>query len=75
MLIDAAHNPAGATALASYLQDTGSPKLPIVFTAMADKDLGGMITALEPVASMFVATTASHARARPAEAGRRHDEQ
>jgi len=34
---------------------------------MADKDLGGMITALEPVASMFVATTAPHARARPAE--------
>ena len=67
LLIDAAHNPAGATALASYLQDTGSPKLPIVFTAMADKDLGGMITALEPVASMFVATTAPHARARPAE--------
>ena len=67
LLIDAAHNPAGATALASYLQDTGSPKLPIVFTAMADKDLGGMIAALEPVASMFVATTASHARARPAE--------
>jgi dihydrofolate synthase/folylpolyglutamate synthase len=68
VLIDAAHNPAGATALASYLQDTRSPKLPIVFAAMADKDLGGMIRALEPVASMFVATSAPHARARAAEA-------
>jgi dihydrofolate synthase/folylpolyglutamate synthase len=67
LLIDAAHNPAGALALASYLQDTRSPKLPIVFAAMADKDLGGMITALAPVASMFVATTAPHARARAAE--------
>jgi dihydrofolate synthase / folylpolyglutamate synthase len=67
LLIDAAHNPAGALALASYLQDTRSPKLPIVFAAMADKDLGGMITVLEPVASMFVATTAPHARARAAE--------
>jgi len=67
LLIDAAHNPAGAAALASYLEDTRSPKLPIVFAAMADKDLGGMIKALEPVASMFVATTVPHARARGAE--------
>jgi dihydrofolate synthase/folylpolyglutamate synthase len=67
VLIDAAHNPAGAAALASYLQDTRSPKLPIVFAAMADKDVGGMIKALEPVASMFVATGVPHTRARPSE--------
>ena len=67
LLIDAAHNPAGAAALASYLQDTRSPKLPMVFAAMADKDLSGMIKALEPVASMFVATTVPHARARGAD--------
>jgi dihydrofolate synthase / folylpolyglutamate synthase len=67
VLIDAAHNPAGAAALASYLQDTRSPKLPIVFAAMADKDLAGMIKALVPVASMFVATTVPHARARSAD--------
>jgi len=67
VLIDAAHNPAGAAALASYLQDTRSPKLPIVFAAMADKDVAGMIKALEPVASMFVATAVPHTRARPAE--------
>jgi dihydrofolate synthase/folylpolyglutamate synthase len=67
LLIDAAHNPAGATALASYLQDTGSKKLPIVFAAMADKDLTSMIGALAPIASAFIATTVPHARARTAD--------
>lgn len=66
LLIDAAHNPAGAAALASYLEDTSSARLPIVFAAMTDKDVGGMIAALEPVASLFVATTVPHARARSA---------
>ena len=67
LLIDAAHNPAGAAALASYLQDTGSKKLPIVFAAMADKDLPNMIGALVPVAAAFVATTVPQARARTAD--------
>ncbi len=67
VLIDAAHNPAGAAALASYLEDTRTPRLPIVFAAMADKDAAGMIKALAPVASMFVATSAPHARARSAD--------
>ena len=67
ILIDAAHNPAGAAALASYLEDTRSSKLPIVFAAMADKDVAGMIKALEPVASLFVATAVPHARARSAD--------
>jgi dihydrofolate synthase / folylpolyglutamate synthase len=66
VLIDAAHNPAGAQALASYLDDTRMPKLPFVFAAMADKDVAGMITALQPAASMFVATTVPNARARSA---------
>ena len=67
LLIDAAHNPAGATALASYLQGTGSRKLPIVFAAMSDKDLREMISPLRPVASAFITTTVPHARARSAE--------
>ena len=67
LLIDAAHNPAGAEALASYLQDTGSQPLPIVFAAMADKDLRRMIAALAPVAASFIATTVPHARARTAD--------
>ena len=67
VLLDAAHNPAGAEALASYLEDTSSPKLPIVFAAMADKDVAGMIRALAPAASMFIATSVPHSRARPAD--------
>lgn len=67
LLIDAAHNPAGATALASYLQDTGSKLLPFVFAAMADKDLANMIGPLRPVASAFFATSVPHARARTAD--------
>ena len=67
VLIDAAHNPAGAAALASYLEDTRTARLPIVFAAMADKDAAGMIKALAPVASMFVATSVPHARARSAD--------
>jgi dihydrofolate synthase/folylpolyglutamate synthase len=67
VLIDAAHNPAGADALASYLEETKLGKLPIVFAAMADKDTAAMVTALTPAASMFVATTVPHTRARPAE--------
>jgi dihydrofolate synthase/folylpolyglutamate synthase len=67
LLIDAAHNPAGAAALASYLQDTGSKPLPMVFAAMADKDVNGMIGALAPAALSFIATTVPHARARTAD--------
>jgi dihydrofolate synthase/folylpolyglutamate synthase len=63
VLIDAAHNPAGAAALASYLSDLRSPKLPIVFAAMRDKDVAGMIGALAPAASEFIATAVTHARA------------
>jgi len=67
LLIDAAHNPAGAAALASYLMDTGSRKLPIVFAAMKDKDLPNMIAPLREVASAFFATTIRHSRARTAD--------
>jgi dihydrofolate synthase / folylpolyglutamate synthase len=67
LLIDAAHNPAGASALASYLQDIGAEKMPIVMAAMADKDANSMIGALVPVASAFIATTVPHARARSAD--------
>ena len=67
LLIDAAHNPAGAEALASYLRDIDSQPLPIVFAAMADKDLRKMVAALAPVAASFIATTVPHSRARTAD--------
>jgi dihydrofolate synthase / folylpolyglutamate synthase len=67
LLIDAAHNPAGASALATYLQDTGLAPIPIVLAVMEDKDLAGMVKPLVPVASAFVATTVPHSRARTAD--------
>lgn len=67
LLIDAAHNPAGAQALADYLRDAGVAPLPIVLAVMQDKDLRGIVGALAPVASAFWATTVPHSRARSAE--------
>jgi dihydrofolate synthase/folylpolyglutamate synthase len=67
LLVDAAHNPAGAAALVAYLQDAGHPRLPMVFAAMGDKDVGGMVKALAPAASAFVVTTVPHGRARAAD--------
>jgi dihydrofolate synthase / folylpolyglutamate synthase len=40
VLLDAAHNPAGAEALASYLSDAAIPPLPMVLVTMQDKNLG-----------------------------------
>jgi dihydrofolate synthase/folylpolyglutamate synthase len=67
LLLDAAHNPAGAAALASYLggEDT---KPPLVFAAMRDKDVTGMFTALLPAVSRLVATRASNPRSAEPEA-------
>ncbi|MEZ5287702.1 MAG: Mur ligase family protein [Vicinamibacterales bacterium] len=66
VLIDAAHNPAGAAALASYLVDAGVAPLPLVLAMMADKDVSGMIAPLAPVASRIVASEAVSPRALPA---------
>jgi len=61
-LLDAAHNPAGAAALASYLKDLPGPALPLVFAAMRDKDIRGMLSALLPVTSRLIATRAPNVR-------------
>jgi dihydrofolate synthase/folylpolyglutamate synthase len=62
LLLDAAHNPAGAAALASYLLTGGDPARPLVFAAMRDKDVAGMFAALLPAVSRLVVTRASNAR-------------
>ena len=64
-LLDAAHNPAGAAALASYLHGWhgGEPRPPLVFAAMRDKDLAGMFAALLPEVTSVVVTRASTPRA------------
>ena len=67
VLLDAAHNPAGAWALASYLRREFPASLPIVFGAMRDKDAAVMLKALLPVASKMVMTEPPNLRARSAE--------
>jgi len=63
VLLDAAHNPAGAAALASYLKALQTDRMPLVFGAMRDKDVDGMFRVLLPTVSALVATRASNARA------------
>ena len=62
ILFDAAHNPAGAAALASYLTELGTGRLPLVFAGMHDKDLEGMLRALLPAVGPLVVTRASNRR-------------
>ena len=62
MILDAAHNPAGAATLAAYLAETFAEKLPLVFAAMIDKDVRGMFEALLPAVSTLVVTRSSTAR-------------
>jgi dihydrofolate synthase/folylpolyglutamate synthase len=65
-LIDAAHNPAGAACLAAYLRDAYPAGLPIVFGAMRDKDVEGMLRALLPHATCLIVTTPPSPRSMPA---------
>lgn len=68
IVLDAAHNPHGAAALADALEDsfTFSPLIGVV-GVMADKDLDGFLSALEPMMAAIVCTQSSTARALPAE--------
>ena len=63
VLIDAAHNPAGARALAVYLADAGWQGATLLFGAMRDKDVGGMLAALLPSCAALVVTTPPSPRA------------
>lgn len=66
VLIDAAHNPAGARALAAYIAEFGWADAVLVFGAMRDKDARGMLLALAPRAAAVICTTAPGRRASPA---------
>jgi dihydrofolate synthase/folylpolyglutamate synthase len=63
LLIDAAHNAAGAQALAQYLADSGVAPLPIALAVMHDKDVDGIVSVLAPYASCFIATSVPTTRA------------
>jgi dihydrofolate synthase/folylpolyglutamate synthase len=63
VLLDGAHNPAGARALADHVLDTYRRRLPMVVGAMRDKHLERLLSALVPAASHFIFTAASTPRA------------
>jgi dihydrofolate synthase/folylpolyglutamate synthase len=69
VFIDAAHNPAGAAALAQTLADEFDFQTLVgVISVMADKDIGGILAALEPVFDSVVVTHNGSPRAMDVEA-------
>jgi dihydrofolate synthase/folylpolyglutamate synthase len=64
VFIDAAHNPAGAAALAAALQTEFDFRFLVgVVSVMADKDTDGILAALEPVFDLIVVTNNGSPRA------------
>lgn len=71
VILDAAHNPHGATALAQAIAESFTFETLIgVVAAMADKDVRGVLQALEPVLDEVVVTASTSPRAlAPADLG------
>ncbi|MER6665197.1 folylpolyglutamate synthase/dihydrofolate synthase family protein [Amycolatopsis japonica] len=66
VLLDAAHNPHGAKALATTVaEEFAFRRLAAVVSVMAEKDARGILDALEPVVSEIVVTKNSSPRAMP----------
>jgi dihydrofolate synthase/folylpolyglutamate synthase len=65
VLIDAAHNPDGADALAAYLRQWHPERPPLVISVMRDKDVDQILASLIPVTSQVIATRAPSPRAIP----------
>ena len=63
VLLDGAHNPAGAAALATALTDLGLDRPTIVFGAMRGKRIAAVLRALAPVRPRFVFTRVADAGA------------
>jgi dihydrofolate synthase/folylpolyglutamate synthase len=67
VVLDGAHNPAAAEALATALPETfAGDRLHLVMAVFADKDLDGIVRALAPLADAGYATAVDNVRARPA---------
>ncbi|MCU1677031.1 MAG: FolC bifunctional protein [Frankiales bacterium] len=64
VVLDAAHNPAGAQALAAAVAESFTfERLTGVFAVLADKDVRGVLAALEPVLDDIIVTVSSSPRA------------
>lgn len=69
VLVDAAHNPHGAAALASALDEFFDfDEIVLVFAALGDKDAAGILTKLAPQISHVIVTTVESERATDPEA-------
>ena len=66
VLLDAAHNPAGARALAAHLRETGWSGVDLVFGVLQDKDAAAMLAELSSACRSIVCTTPATPRALPA---------
>jgi dihydrofolate synthase/folylpolyglutamate synthase len=66
ILLDAAHNPAGARALATFLTEAGWTGATLVFGALEDKDVPDMLAALARSCDRIICTTPASPRALPA---------
>jgi dihydrofolate synthase/folylpolyglutamate synthase len=62
LLLDGAHNPSGAQALRSYLEEFGRSPLTLIFGAMKDKKLEEISAILFPVADRLILTRADNPR-------------
>lgn len=66
-LLDVAHNPAAAQALASVLVErSGSGRTIVILGMLDDKDVAGVVMPLAQHVDAWIAVTADHARALPA---------
>jgi dihydrofolate synthase/folylpolyglutamate synthase len=54
ILLDAAHNVASAAAFAAYVDEVWPKGVPLIFAALKDKDISGMIRALGTSATIIV---------------------
>lgn len=66
VLLDGAHNPAGARALAAALAELGMRRFPLVFGAMRGKRVAAVLRALAPLRPMPVFTAVDDRGALPA---------
>ena len=68
VIVDAAHNPHGATALAAALRTYFTfDEVVVVLGVLQDKDAAGIISALQPVAARFNVTQSQSERAVPSD--------
>jgi dihydrofolate synthase/folylpolyglutamate synthase len=67
LLLDGAHNTAGARTVRAYVEEFGRRPLTLVFGAMRDKRIAEMAAELFPVADVLILTRVSDERAAPLE--------